>query len=110
MPTERTKLTFKVASRKLLDAHASGLPISERYLIFDVHPKLALLATAGNDGRLILIDYERGEVVGNYLCDSKKRVRTVKFSPRGRMMVVGLSGGVIITFFLNYASEELNSQ
>lgn len=28
IPTERTKLTFKVSSRKLLDAHASGLPIN----------------------------------------------------------------------------------
>lgn len=70
-----------------------------------MHPKLALLATVGNDGRLIFIDYERGVVVGNYLCDAKKRVRTVKFAPKGRMMVVGLSGGVIITFFLNLATD-----
>lgn len=72
----------------------------QRYLIFDVHQKYPLLVTAGNDGRLIIRDYERNIILGNYICEDRKQVKTLKFSPQGRMLVVGLTGGIILTFYL----------
>ena len=62
----------------MLDAHCSGLGPQERYLSFDVHCSLPLLVTAGNDGRLIVRDYEKNVVLGNYLCDESKEARVAK--------------------------------
>lgn len=98
--TDKKHLVYKVENHKLLDSHCSGSAPAERYLAFDVHPNFSILASAGNDGRLILRDYERNMVLANYFCDDRKQVRALRFSPFGRMLIVGLSGGVIMTFYL----------
>lgn len=54
---EKKQLVYKVHNQKVLDAHCSGVPPSERYLVFDVHTRFPIIATAANDGRLILRDY-----------------------------------------------------
>jgi hypothetical protein len=60
------------------------------------------LASAGNDGRLIFRNYETDDIICNYLCeiDEKMCVRMLRFSPRGRMLVVGMSNGLVMTFFM----------
>ena len=75
-------------------------------MIFDVHSTLPLLATAGNDGRLIILDFLRNKVLANYLCPYKKKVNAMRFSPKGRMLIVGITGGRLINFYLNVTEEE----
>lgn len=100
LASDKKHLVYKVENYKIMDAHCSGMAPSERYLVFDVHSKYPIMVTAGNDGRLILKDYERNIVLGNYLCEDRKQVKSLRFSPQGRMLVVGLTGGVIVTFYL----------
>lgn len=97
---DKKQLVYKVHNQKVLDCHCSTMPPNERYLVFDVHTNFPIIATAANDGRLILRDYERNVLLGNYLCEDRRQVRALKFSPHGRMLVVGLSGGIILTFYL----------
>jgi hypothetical protein len=53
----------------------------------------------------------REEVLANYVCerDERIKVRTVKFSPRGRMLVVGLTTGMTMTFFMDLSYNNLKA-
>jgi len=61
-------LSYKADQYKLVDAHTSSQTHNENYITFDVHYALPLLATAGNDGRLIILDFLKNKVLANYLC------------------------------------------
>lgn len=97
------QISFKADLKKIADAHCSQSQFAyKRYVVFDVHSSLPVVASAGNDGRLIFRDYETDEIVGNYLCeiDEKVCIRAIRFSPKGRILVVGMSSGLVMTFFM----------
>jgi len=63
------QVNYKSDLKKILDAHCiQSQSICKRYIVFDVHSSLPILASAGNDGRLIFRDYETDDIIGNYLC------------------------------------------
>ena len=103
-------MNYFVDRKRILNAHCSqsAHPL-QRYATFDVHSEWPIVVSAGSDSRLIFRDYIREEVVGNYICerDEYVKVRAVRFSPKGRMMVVGLTAGVVMTFFMDLAFDSL---
>lgn len=48
-------------------------------------------------------------MIGNYSCGGGERIkiRAVRFSPKGRMLVLGLTGGLIMTFFMEFTFNNL---
>ena len=66
--SEKKLLSYKVTTNKIINAHTANRTQGECYVCFDVHASLPLLATAGNDGRLIISDYEHNQILANYLC------------------------------------------
>ena len=39
------------------------------------------------------------------MCENKKQVRVVRFSPAGRMVIVGLSSGLVMTFYISLVMD-----
>lgn len=102
--SQRIQMKYYEEKKRLLNAHSSNaVQLKQRYVVFDVHLYLPLFVSASSDAKLTFRDYAREQVLINYVCDRDERikVRAVKFSPKGRMLIVGLTTGATMTFFMD---------
>jgi hypothetical protein len=97
-------MNYYVERKRILNAHTSSfIPPAQRYVVFDVHLELPIFVSSGSDGKLIFRDYLREEVIGNYTCERDERVQitAIRFAPRGRMIIIGFSTGVVRAFCMD---------
>jgi WD40 repeat protein len=75
-----------------------SLPVHDS-LISDIssHPSRPLLATAGNDGMVVLVDTQKGSAVKRLrLGPARGRILQVEFSPDGQLLAAAMGNGAVV--------------